>query len=245
MSSSMDRVGGTGSHCCLGRRICSGRTPFQKKGTQRNANICENLLGHDDFLEEEEEEDSAQAASGESVLPSSQELFITLEPIPSTPSQGGLGDHDAGEGTSGANVSTCPLSTPSQRLAQIRRQKKHTRDDMFAELMQSTRTDRAQLNAGRETMAESRNKFSDCDESRQDAMLKLMGEQTDVLRCLVDLMREKQQEHSQPLYNRSSLFPKFNSLFTQMPKNTGREEAPGIHSFHPRGLPKQQKAGIS
>ncbi|EMP34482.1 Acyl-CoA-binding domain-containing protein 6 [Chelonia mydas] len=40
--------------------------------------------GEDDFLEEkEEEEDSAQAASSESVLPGSQELFITLEPIPS------------------------------------------------------------------------------------------------------------------------------------------------------------------
>ncbi|KAG6926339.1 hypothetical protein G0U57_012218, partial [Chelydra serpentina] len=79
----------------------------------------------EDFLEEEEEEqeDSAQAASSESVLPGSHELFVTLEPIPSTPSQGGLQEYDAGEGTSGANVSTCPLSTQSQRLAQFRRRK--------------------------------------------------------------------------------------------------------------------------
>ncbi|KAM9165506.1 mitogen-activated protein kinase 15 isoform 1-T1 [Pangshura tecta] len=48
----------------------------------------------------------------------SQELFITLEPISS---QGELTDHEAGEGTSAANVSSLPLSSPSQRLAQIRR----------------------------------------------------------------------------------------------------------------------------
>ncbi|XP_044886686.1 uncharacterized protein LOC123377624 [Mauremys mutica] len=74
--------------------------------------------------EEEEEENSAQTASGESVFPPSQKLFLTLEPIASPRSQGGLLDHDPGEGTSGANVSTWPLSTPSQRLVQIRRRKK-------------------------------------------------------------------------------------------------------------------------
>ncbi|EMP41909.1 hypothetical protein UY3_00833 [Chelonia mydas] len=51
--------------------------------------------------EEEEEEDSAQVASGESVSPPSQELFLTLEPIASPHSQGRLLDHDPGEGTSG------------------------------------------------------------------------------------------------------------------------------------------------
>ncbi|EMP37871.1 Zinc finger and SCAN domain-containing protein 29 [Chelonia mydas] len=59
----------------------------------------------DEFLEDEEEdeeeEDSAQAASGESVSPPSQELFLTLEPIASPHSQGMLSDHDPGEGTSG------------------------------------------------------------------------------------------------------------------------------------------------
>ncbi|KAG6938182.1 hypothetical protein G0U57_007085, partial [Chelydra serpentina] len=64
-----------------------------------------------------------QQASIETVLPDSQELFLTLEPIPSQPSQGGLQDHEAGKGTSAANVSTLPLSSPSQRLAQIRRRK--------------------------------------------------------------------------------------------------------------------------
>ncbi|EMP33641.1 hypothetical protein UY3_09172 [Chelonia mydas] len=54
----------------------------------------------EDFVDEEEEEEeleNAQQASGESVLPSSQDLFITLEPIPS---QGEIPDPEAGEGSS-------------------------------------------------------------------------------------------------------------------------------------------------
>ncbi|XP_074815933.1 uncharacterized protein LOC141991512 [Natator depressus] len=156
----------------------------------------------DEFLEdeEEEEEDSTQAASRESVFPPSQELFLMLEPIASPHSQGMLPDHDPGEGTSaGANVSTWPLCTPSQRLVQIRRRKKRTWDDMFAELMQSSHTDRAQLNAWRQTVTESHKALHEYeerrnvrDESRQDAMVKLKGEQTDMLRCMVALMRERQ-----------------------------------------------------
>ncbi|CAM5138942.1 unnamed protein product [Eretmochelys imbricata] len=56
----------------------------------------------EDFVdeEEEEEEENAQQASGESVLPGSQDLFITLEPIPS---QGVLfPDPEGGEVTSGS-----------------------------------------------------------------------------------------------------------------------------------------------
>ncbi|EMP27725.1 hypothetical protein UY3_15178 [Chelonia mydas] len=175
----------------------------------------------DEFLEdeeEEEEEDSVQAASEESVFPPSQELFLTLEPIAFRYSQSMLPDHDPGEGTSAvANVSTRPLSAPSQRLVQIRRRKKSTRDDMFAKLVQSSHTDRAQLNAWRQTIAESckaLHKYEEWrdvrDESRQDAMVKLMWEQTDMLRCMVDLMQERQQDHRlplQPLNNRPPSSP--------------------------------------
>ncbi|KAM7169754.1 myb/SANT-like DNA-binding domain-containing protein 2 [Macrochelys suwanniensis] len=83
-----------------------------------SVDTCEGGVSHnreEDFVEEEED---AQQASGESILPSSQDLFITLEPISS---QGRFPDPEAGEGTSGANVSTLPLSSPSQRLLQIRR----------------------------------------------------------------------------------------------------------------------------
>ncbi|EMP38892.1 hypothetical protein UY3_03932 [Chelonia mydas] len=68
---------------------------------------------HEDFGDEEddeEEEDSAQQASGEPILPNSQELFITLEPIPS---QGGVLDHEAGESTSGT-VPAAPIGRSSQ-----------------------------------------------------------------------------------------------------------------------------------
>ncbi|EMP23799.1 hypothetical protein UY3_19241 [Chelonia mydas] len=49
----------------------------------------------------DEEDDSAQQASEETVFPNSQELFITLEPIPPKPTQGMLPDLEGGEGTSG------------------------------------------------------------------------------------------------------------------------------------------------
>ncbi|KAG6927907.1 zinc finger and SCAN domain containing 32 [Chelydra serpentina] len=52
---------------------------------------------HDD---DNDAENSAQTqqGSGEALFPDSQELFVTLEPVPYEPSQGVL---DAGEGTSG------------------------------------------------------------------------------------------------------------------------------------------------
>ncbi|EMP41191.1 Putative protein C11orf61 [Chelonia mydas] len=55
----------------------------------------------EDFVdeEEEEEEENAQQASSESVLPGSQDLFITLEPIPS---RGRIPNPEAREGSSGA-----------------------------------------------------------------------------------------------------------------------------------------------
>ncbi|EMP27044.1 FERM and PDZ domain-containing protein 2 [Chelonia mydas] len=62
----------------------------------------------EDYGDEEEEEENAQQASSESVLPSSQDLFITLEPIPS---QGGIPDPEAGEGTSDPLIHViCPWS---------------------------------------------------------------------------------------------------------------------------------------
>ncbi|KAG6938905.1 hypothetical protein G0U57_004554, partial [Chelydra serpentina] len=68
------------------------------------------------------------AHSRQAENPFSLDLFIILEPIPSQHSQGGLPHHEAREGTSVANVSTLPLSSLSQRLAQIRRRKKpHSR----------------------------------------------------------------------------------------------------------------------
>ncbi|EMP23891.1 hypothetical protein UY3_19065 [Chelonia mydas] len=109
----------------------------------------------EDFVdgEDEEEEDELEESTQHTILPDSQDLFITLTEIPSQPNQ-------AGEWTSaGANVST-PLSTPSQRLVQIRKRKKRTRDDMFAELMQSSQT------VWRKTIVESCKAFSEREERR-------------------------------------------------------------------------------
>nr|XP_048695353.1 uncharacterized protein LOC125631920 [Caretta caretta]XP_048695354.1 uncharacterized protein LOC125631920 [Caretta caretta] len=151
----------------------------------------------EDFVdEEEEEEENAQQANGESVLLGSQDLFITLEPVPP---QGRFPDPDGREGTSGTNVSMLPELTLSLRLSQIRRRKKHTCDDMFSKLLQSSCTDRAQLNAWRHSVTEARKAFSEHDQNTQEEMLRLMGEQTDMIRHLVEL-QERQQEHRLPLH---------------------------------------------
>ncbi|XP_073191125.1 uncharacterized protein [Lepidochelys kempii] len=107
-------------------------------------------FGDEDDDEEEEVVDSSQQASGETGFPDSQELFLTLdlEPVPPEPTQGCLLDPAGGEGTSAACVSMITGSSPSQRLVKLRKKKKHTRDEMFSELMLSSHTDRAQTNAG-------------------------------------------------------------------------------------------------
>ncbi|XP_074806124.1 uncharacterized protein LOC141985824 [Natator depressus] len=120
----------------------------------------------DDDDDDDEVVDSSQQASGETGFPDSQELFLTLdlEPVPPEPTQGCLLDLPGGEGTSAACVSRITGSSPSQRLAKIRRQKKHTRDEMFSELMLSSHTDRAQTNAWRQTMSECRKAQNDREE---------------------------------------------------------------------------------
>ncbi|EMP35950.1 Vimentin-type intermediate filament-associated coiled-coil protein [Chelonia mydas] len=63
-----------------------------------SVDTCKGGVSHnreEDFVDEEEE--NVQQANGESILPGSQDLFITVEPIPS---KGGIPDPEAGEGTS-------------------------------------------------------------------------------------------------------------------------------------------------
>ncbi|XP_074809865.1 uncharacterized protein LOC141987933 [Natator depressus] len=184
----------------------------------------------DEKDDEEEVLYSSQQASGETGFPDSQELFLTLdlEPVPPEPTQGCLPDPPGREGTSAACVSRITGSSPSQRLAKTRRQKKRTRDEMFSELMLSSHTDRAQTNAWRQTMSECRKAQNDQEERwwaeeskwraeeraeaerwqqrnerRQDSMLRLLEDQTNMLQRMVEL-QERQQEHRpplQPLYN--------------------------------------------
>ncbi|KAG6938862.1 hypothetical protein G0U57_004511, partial [Chelydra serpentina] len=68
----------------------------------------------EDFVDEEEE--NAQQASGESILPGSQDLFLTLEPILS---QGILfPDLEGGEGSSGEDAVALPRAHLQQRTVE-------------------------------------------------------------------------------------------------------------------------------
>ncbi|XP_074977777.1 uncharacterized protein LOC142069684 [Caretta caretta] len=223
----------------------------------------------DEEDEEEEVEDSAQQASGETIFPESQELFLTLdlEPVPPEPTQGRLPDPPGREETSAANVSILPLSSPSQRLVKIRRRKKCTCDEMFSELMLSSCPEKGQQNAWRQTMLESRkaryervdrwqvedNKWRVEDErwrqladKRQESMLRLLEDQTDMLRHMVEV-QERQHEHSPPLQPLCNQPPSSPSSIASSPRRP-RTQWGGLRvvdlRVHPRGLPKQQKAGI-
>ncbi|KAM7176589.1 uncharacterized protein RBU57_002193 [Macrochelys suwanniensis] len=189
----------------------------------------DSVCGSSETTEEHDDDNDAensaqtQQGSGEALFPDSQELFVTLEPVPYEPTQGVL---DAGEGTSAANVSTPPLSSPSQRLAKIRSKKKRNRDDMFSELMESSHTEAAQQNAWRQTLSESRKaEFDRADrwraedndwrdeerqrrdeesrwrqhaERRQDAILRLLEDQTEILRLMAEERRRVQERPPEP-----------------------------------------------
>nr|XP_048705506.1 uncharacterized protein LOC125636460 [Caretta caretta] len=179
----------------------------------------------DEEDDDDEVVDSSQQASGENIFPDSQELFLTLnlEPVPPEPIQGCLPDPPGGEGISAACVSKITGSSPSQRLAKIRRRKKRICDEMFSELMLSSHTDRAQTNAWRQTMSECRKaqnnqeerwraeeskwraeeraeaeRWRQRNERRQDSMLRLLEDQTNMLQRMVEL-QERQLEHRLPL----------------------------------------------
>ncbi|XP_065446871.1 uncharacterized protein LOC135982699 [Chrysemys picta bellii] len=114
--------------------------------------------------EEEEEEDELAESTRHSFLPNSHNLFLSLTEVPSQPSQASIQDHDPMEGTSAANSSSLP--PPSRRLSQIRRRKKKTRDKMFAELMESTRSERAHLNEWKDTVSKYRKEASEREDRR-------------------------------------------------------------------------------
>nr|XP_048721125.1 uncharacterized protein LOC125643074 [Caretta caretta] len=161
-------------------------------------------LGDEEDEEEEEVVDGSQQASRETGFPNSQELFLTLDLEPG-PTQGCLPDLPGREGTSAACVSMITGSSPSQRLARITRRKKRTRDEMFSDRMLSSHTDRAQTNAWRQTMSQCRKAQNDQeerwrqrDERRQDSVLRLLEDQTNILQHMIEL-QERQLEHRPPL----------------------------------------------
>ncbi|XP_065418063.1 SRRM2 protein homolog rsr-2-like [Chrysemys picta bellii] len=119
----------------------------------------------DGVEEEEEEEDELAESTQHSLLPNSQDLFITPTEVPSQASQASTQDSDPMEGTSAA-ANSSSLPPPSRRLSQIRRRKKKTRDEMFSEIMQSSRSDRAHLNEWKETVSKYRKEVSEREDRR-------------------------------------------------------------------------------
>ncbi|XP_065444335.1 SRRM2 protein homolog rsr-2-like [Chrysemys picta bellii] len=119
----------------------------------------------DGVEEEEEEEDELAESTQHSLLPNSQDLFLTLTEVPSQASQASTQDSDPMEGTSAA-ANSSSLPPPSRRLSQIRRRKKKTRDKMFSEIMQSSRSDRAHLNEWKETVSKYRKEVSEREDRR-------------------------------------------------------------------------------
>ncbi|XP_065422751.1 uncharacterized protein LOC135975499 [Chrysemys picta bellii] len=218
--------------------------------------------------EEEEEEDELAESTQHSVLPNSQDLFLTLTEVPSQPSQASTQDSDPMEGTSAA-ANSSSLPPPSRRLSQIRRRKKRTRDEMFSEIMESSRSDRAHLNEWKETVSKYRKEASERedrrdqredrrdqreerrdarderwrqeDQRRQDATLGLLREQTDMLRRLVELQEWLQENRLplQPLFHPPPS-PCSVSSSPRRVRTRGGGEAPYTFPFHPSGQPKQK-----
>ncbi|KAM9155255.1 uncharacterized protein ACDP82_003828 [Pangshura tecta] len=183
--------------------------------------MAEDDVDGEEYDEEANKDDLAEGTQ-HSVSPNSQELFLTQTELASQPSQ----DNEAMEETSAANFSSLP--TPSQRQAKIRRRKKKTREEMFSDIMEVTRKERAHLNEWKEVVSKYRKDASEREDRRdtrderwrqedrqedqkwqqedqrwRDATLGLLRDQTDILWRLVDL-QEWQQDHRvslQPLYN--------------------------------------------
>ncbi|XP_043348948.1 uncharacterized protein LOC122455948 [Dermochelys coriacea] len=147
------RSGSAPQTCCfyeaLHAILCGDPTPTPKHSmdTSQEPWVTSSNNKEDIVDEEEEEEENVRQASRGSILPDSQELFLALEPVPSQDQL--AAEHDAGEGTFAETLSVGTSSTLGQRLSQIRRQKKKTREDMFNELVRTSESDKKELRAWR------------------------------------------------------------------------------------------------
>ncbi|XP_065435562.1 uncharacterized protein LOC135978612 [Chrysemys picta bellii] len=194
--------------------------------------------------EEGDEEDEAVDSAYNADFPDSQDLFITLTEIPYQPSPAVNPDTESGEGsaTTAATVSQPSLASHSQRLVQIRRRKKRTREDMFSELMGCSRAQAAQRTQWRENLSqmhqaqmEREERWQQEDQQATQMLLGLMREQTDTLRRLVDVLQERRQEDRAPLQsicNRPPPATKSHTPLTQSAKKEGRQ-SPCKLSLHP------------
>ncbi|XP_074817638.1 neuronal growth regulator 1 isoform X2 [Natator depressus] len=96
-------------------------------------------------------------------------------------------------------------SIPGQRLSQIRRWGKKTREDMFNELMHTSESDKMELRTWRITLSENldldrkdRRACREQERAMQEEMVRIMKEQSDMLRHLVEV-QERQLDARVPL----------------------------------------------
>ncbi|XP_065445588.1 uncharacterized protein LOC135982508 [Chrysemys picta bellii] len=212
----------------------------------------------DDGSGNEEDEDggtvgsSQQQESGETGFPNSQDMFVTLDLEAVTPEL--TQDPQGTQETSAANVS------PSQRLVNIRKRKRRTRDDMFTELQMSSHADRAQQNAWRQSMSDMRkaqyereerwraewrdekskwraedDRWRQLADRRQESMLRLLEHQTDMLERMVELQERQQEQRPllQPLFNQQPSSPSSIASSPRRPR-TRWGGPPSTQSLHPR-----------
>ncbi|XP_074981061.1 NKG2-A/NKG2-B type II integral membrane protein-like [Caretta caretta] len=124
-------------------------------------------------------------------------------------------------------------STLGQRLSQIRRQKKKTREDMFNKLMRASKSDKTELSARRIALSDSLHKDSEdrraCREhvrDTQDKMVWIMREQIDMLRRLAQV-QERQLDARVPLHPMLNLLPS-SPILHPPPQNVLRGRGRGI-----------------
>ncbi|XP_065409181.1 SRRM2 protein homolog rsr-2-like [Chrysemys picta bellii] len=211
--------------------------------------------------EEDEDEDELAESTQHSVLPNSQDLFITLTEVPSQASQASTQDSDPMEGTSAA-ANSSSLPPPSRRLSQIRRRKKRTRDDMFSEIMESSRSDRAHVNEWKETVSKYRKEVSEREErrdqreerrdqreERRDARDERWRQEDQRMKdATLGLLRRLVEVQERLLENRLPLQPLFHpppspcsvSSSPRHVRTRGGGEAPYTFPFHPSRQPKQK-----
>ncbi|KAM9172937.1 uncharacterized protein ACDP82_021398 [Pangshura tecta] len=191
------------------------------------------------FADGEDEEDEAVDSAYNADFPDSQDLFITLTEIPYQPSPVVNLDPESGEGSVTVTVSRPTPASPSQRLAQIRKRKKRTRDEMFSELMGCSRAKAAQETQWRENMSQYQRSHSERedrwrqeDQQATQMLLGLMREQTDTLQCLVDVLQDRRQEDRASLQSISNRPPPPQSPIPPSPKVTRRRGGRGRENCH-------------
>ncbi|XP_065435585.1 alpha-protein kinase 1-like [Chrysemys picta bellii] len=179
--------------------------------------------------EEGDEEDEAVDSAYNADFPDSQDLFITLTEIPYQPSPGVNPDPESGEGSAAVAVSR-PTLSDSQRLSQIRRRRKRTRDDMFSELMGCSRAESTLQSQWRENLSqmhrshmEREERWRQEDQQATQTLLGLMREQTDTLRRLVDVLQERRQEDRAPLQSSCNHHPPPQSPIPPLTESTKKE----------------------